>query len=230
MARDIRKRRIPLWYNPSALLGIIFGTIALLVTGVALIAIYADHGLAPFRCLPSDEEMIANFYKHRQDFERLVRIYRECPNIPLRGGALIGGTPEINAIMQRINITVVDNDSRLWLPPAPYSDAARQQIEARELAIKLIRGRLEARQYTGVVLFYRHKTVRRWDQYFTKVFKCYYYTPVVPKIADGYLLQPRGWVKVVPMLNKYPSDFGEKWGCVYRQFEPRWFIRMCETP
>ncbi|MEW6112143.1 MAG: hypothetical protein AB1664_08445, partial [Thermodesulfobacteriota bacterium] len=42
---------------------------------------------APYlRRLPTDEEMIAHFQKHRADFERLVQIYREDPNLPTRPG------------------------------------------------------------------------------------------------------------------------------------------------
>lgn len=231
MAPEVTKTRIPLWYNPPALLALILLPIPILVVGVALALFYAEYGMAPLRFLPSDEAMIANFHSHRADFERLVHIYRECPILPIRMGHVFEVTPEIRAIMRRINISGIDNDSRLWLPPDPYSDDVKQRIKSRGLWKKLVRGRLEARQYAGVVLFYDHRTIRKWDSHFTSVYKAYYYTPAIPRIEEGYLLQPeRGRLRILPVLCKYPSDVGEEYGCVYRQIELQWFIRMCETP
>ncbi|MFH1113315.1 MAG: hypothetical protein V1792_05290 [Pseudomonadota bacterium] len=74
-----------------------------------------------FRFLPSDEELIANFSRHRSDFERLVRIYREDLSVPTNCVGDLEPTPKIKAVMDRLNVTAVHGDGVLWIPPNPYS-------------------------------------------------------------------------------------------------------------
>jgi hypothetical protein len=188
----------------------------------------SEYGLAPFRFLPSDEEMIDHFRKHRADFELLVQIYREDPHLPNRGGIVWEPTPEIEAIMKRINVRLLRTDRCFWLPPDPYSEDAKTQTETLQLGQK--RGEAEARQYSGVLLGYAHPPVRRGlVENFSQVFKGYYYTPFPPRIEEGRLKRPFGFGDewIFPTLDLYPSKFTSEW-CVYRQFEPQWFIEMCQ--
>ena len=111
MNQNVTKRPKPLW------LKIVIG-FSLLVA-VILVANYES--CAPyFRSLPSDEEMIENFRKHRADFEHLVTRYREDLSVPTHFYALVP-TPEIKAMMQRISVTKVFGDAVVWMPPDPYS-------------------------------------------------------------------------------------------------------------
>ncbi len=191
-----------------------------------------------FRSLPGDEEMIANFYRHREDFERLVKIYREGPFLSNGDRYVFPPPSEVEAIMARINVSVMQGDGQHWVPPDPYSNTARKFIQKLWSARKLFNGGLEDRKYSGVQLSYRHERVHRtcvsWfniEQ--PRVWKGYYFTPFVPRKLDGCLRTPGPayWglphlpgMSVFPTLNRYPSDL--KNSSCYRQFEPRWFISL----
>jgi hypothetical protein len=116
-----------------------------LIAGVVIVIIVtclviAEYGLAPFRFLPNDQEMIDHFLRHREDFERLVQIYREDPYLPNRSGIVWEPTPEIEAIMKRINVDILRTDWCVWLPPDPYSEDAKTQTETLQLRRKIHRG------------------------------------------------------------------------------------------
>jgi len=180
-----------------------------------------------FRSLPTDEEMIANFYKNREDFDRLARIYREDKWVPAIMRVLIP-TPEITAIMARINVTAVKGDGGIWIPPDSYS-MDPDSLE-RKLELKIGRDGPAARKYSGVIFSYKDGRVIRRN-YGQPVYKQYYYVPVVPKVEDGVLVPPgtSTWSdnRVLESLNRYPSGFAT-FNCVYRQIEPQWLIRMCQ--
>jgi len=182
-----------------------------------------------FRRLPTDEEMIEHFQKHRADFERLVRIYREDPKLPTRPGFNYDeGTPEAKEIMERINIGGMRGDWQAWVPPDPYSVEAKRQVATLKLIPEVQDCTPTGRKYSGVLLDGAHRPVIRLNADLTPVFKGYYYTPLVPKIENGLLKKADGGARVFATLNRYPS-----WlicgNCVYRQFEPQWFIRLCQA-
>lgn len=211
---------------------LIAGVIVIIVGIAGTCLLIAEYGLDILRSPPSDEEMIDHFRKHRSDFERLVQIYREDPSLPNRFGIVWEPTPEIEEIMKRINVRLLRTDWCVWLPPDPYSEDAKTRIETLQLNRKIHGGDAEARQYSGVLLGYAHPPVRRRGgivEYFSQVFKGYYYTPFPPRIERGRLKRPFGcgdeWI--FPTLDLYPSEFTSEW-CVYRQFEPQWFIEMCQ--
>ncbi len=213
---------------------LITGVVIVLIVGIAgTYLLIAEYGLEILRFPPSDEEMIDHFRRHRADFERLVQIYREDPHLPTRSSGIVWEpTPEIEAIMKRINVDILRTDWCVWLPPDPYSEDAKTQRETLQLGRKIHRGDAEARQYSGVLLRYAHPPVRRRGdlvEYFSRVSKGYYYTPFPPKIERGRLKKPFGcgaaWIS--PTLNLFPSELSSG-TCVYRQFEPQWFIEMCQ--
>jgi hypothetical protein len=189
---------------------------------------YEDY--APyFRQLPSDEDMTAHFQKHRADFERLVQIYREDPKLPRRPGINYDeATPEAGAIMERISIGGMRGDSVVWIPPDPYSVEAQKQNVASDLFTDARLGWPEGRKYSGVLLDGAHEPVIRLNADLTQVFKGYYYTPFVPKIENGRLKKPRGYEWISRTLNGYPSKLAPG-DCVCMQFEPQWFIRLCQS-
>jgi hypothetical protein len=210
-------------------LGLIFVTIFAL-----FFEIFVGFDSVPsfFRRLPTDEEMIAHFYKHRSDFDRLVQIYREDLSVPVDVVGTLLPTPEVKPIMERINISYVKDDQVPWIPPDPYSTVPDVQ---RELTMFLIhRDEHEKRKYSGVILGYAHGQVLRL-KYMGPVWKKYYYTPLVPKIGDGRLNFPvvtllaYGNGIVVQSLNTIPPELAP-FECAYRQIEPHWFIRMFQDP
>lgn len=162
--------------------------------------------MAPyFRSIPSDEEMIAHFYKHRTDFEQLVKIYQRDTSVP----ALISlaKTPEVATIRERINVTYTQ-------PHAPF--------------------------YTLTSLYFQHNHPEVRNKYDLKLYKGYYHTLYRPEILGkgyyqtffptqnlcGALNEPGGdMLSVYKSLNKAPQL---NYNCVLRQFEPQWFIQLCE--
>lgn len=221
------KERRPRWKNDLISTGVVLIILAIIVVVIAVGMFVAEYGPAPFRVLPSDEEMIAHFHRHRADFERLIQIYREDPSLPNRFGMVSQPTPEMETITKRINVNWPTSDWTVWLPPDPYSEEARRVTKALQLDRKIHRGDVEGRKFSGVRIGYAHLPVRRFDKNMPEVFKGYYYTPFAPQIENGMLKKPVGGEWSYPSLNTYPSRLitGD---CVYRQFEPQWFIRMCQ--
>ncbi|MEW6141449.1 MAG: hypothetical protein AB1733_24770 [Thermodesulfobacteriota bacterium] len=218
--------------RPSALRLVVLG-LGLLIGGLLAIAMVipltiAYHGLrnnweALLTFPPSDEEMVAHFRAHRADFERLVQLYGQDP----RHGVIIRPTREMRAIMKRIKVTWMVPDTKIWMPPDPYSEEARHEIKRLNLEWKRHRGYPEVRRFSGVILGYQHKPAIRLKN-LSYIEKEYYYLPVVPQVANERLRTPTGHTRLFPTLNSYPADLVSGW-CVYRQFEPQWFIRMCES-
>jgi len=176
-----------------------------------------------FRSLPTDEQMISNFNKHRADFERLVHIYREDMSVPTDIVGYLLPNSDLQAIMNRINVASIRSDRTIWMPPNPYS------IEPDFLkGMAVLRGRsgVQARKYSGVIFNYAHDTVYSL-RYLAPVCKGYYYTPFVPRVTEGLLRTPEDAGKMLPTLNSYPPV--QYWGeCFYRQIAEHWFIRFCQ--
>lgn len=175
------------------------------------------------RTLPSDEEMIANFREHREDFEKLVKIYQYDSSARFDAFSLVP-SPQVEAIMKRDNVDLLFSDLENWIPPDPYSEEARKQSLSSTKV---------GRNITGICFNYAHGPVRMGIDKFDHVRKGYYYAPVVPRIDKGrqypayeLLHTPNHRVRLFKSLNKYPDSFlpGE---CYFRQIEPQWFIKLC---
>lgn len=175
------------------------------------------------RRLPSDEEMIANFHKHRRDLERLVEIYRTAPPADIVHRCL-SIKPETKALMERSNISLICSDNTIWIPPDPYSMDAKRDMTI-EIKTKLERGDLAARKLCSIVLYYDHGTVVRLIDNLPRVRKVYYYTPMVPKVRNGRLVTPWYDRWLFPTLNRYPSELSPPY-LAFRQIAAQWFIRL----
>ena len=218
MNQDRARRGYPLW------LQLVIGFS--LCLAVLFVANYES--CSPyFRTLPSDEEMIANFHKHRADFERLVQIYREDLSVPTDAMESLVPSPEIRAMMECIKVSQVRGDQVLWVPPDPYRD--QPNSEKDKLERESLPGSPERRKFAGVIFRYRHQIVARifcgGD-----VDKRYYYIPLVPKVLKGMLVLPAsipayGNGPLLETLNTYPPDLGP-FEAAYRQIERHWFIQM----
>ena len=182
--------------------------------------------------LPSDEEFIAHFQKHRADIEELVRRYRQYeppPRQPHHLWASQGDTPEI---LSRAGISTVGYVSPTWLPN-PYSLETAKYLDA------------DARSGKGYALAHKYGTIRiryrdpRYERvllrYMNDGWKDLWFIPEVPRIQNGWLIVPPNANGVFPQgyrvllsLNDFPPDW-RKGDCVLRQIEPQWFIRMCRV-
>ena len=175
------------------------------------------------RPLPTDEQMIANFREHRADFERLVRIYRDDPSIRVNVIGILQPTPEIKAVMARINVDSVEGDGMVWMPPDPYANEpsiSKQKAELNHWPQK--------RKFSGVKLNYAYGTVITY--HFGLISKDYYYFPLIPRVSGGVLVltgsPAGGYPRVAKTLNSYPAKFPQ-YDCFCREIEPHWFIEMC---
>jgi hypothetical protein len=121
MNQDTVKRQMPRWLKIVIGSGVTAGLVVAAMYMFVFFLFYSFHDLPLLlRPLPSDEEMIANFRRHRADFKQLVRIYREDLSVPTDVVGTLEPTPEIKAIMDRINVDVVKGDGMVWMPPNPY--------------------------------------------------------------------------------------------------------------
>jgi hypothetical protein len=186
--------------------------------------------------LPSDEKMIEHFQAHRTEFESLVKNHKAF--IPTVDHPLFV-TPENKALMDKASIRWVRQLGHTWFPN-PYSAEAAMQFEARRKQAGA-NGLEFSHPYKSVGFSMLEKPLGRsyravllWSG-IQWVMKDYMYFPEVPKIDDGRLWYPvtthgnfKWSDRAYSSLNSYP--FGWEVGeCVYRQFEPHWFLRMCIT-
>jgi len=183
--------------------------------------------------LTSDEKMIAHFYEHRAEIEKLVKSYQNWePSIQIPNWAIL---PKNKALLEKAKIKRLKDLVPVWHPNS-YSVEAEKQFSAlirvgkirnikpySSIGVELVDGR-RPDQYLGWVLISSGPQV---------IFKELAYFPEIPKIEQGKMWWPVDGKKghwradrVFSTLNDYPPDW-KKGECVYRQIEPQWFIRMC---
>jgi hypothetical protein len=178
----------------------IFSCIVTVLLGLGIFLFHGEYGWDLFRTLPTDEQMIEHFRKHRADFDKLARHYSRFPGAD--------PTPELMALMDRINVTRVGYDMVKWVPTdsSPHDDS---------------------RRYSGVVLHYGHPGVRKFDDYLSSVNKLYYYTPFPAPVEDGRLCRPYPSLPldIFPSLNTYPCEL-EPHAPVLRKIDSLWYLQM----
>jgi len=208
--------------------------------------------------LPSDEEMMANFYAHRADFEELVWRWREHP--PVSDGKGIGYLfPRENAQqMKRAGISRINESIPFWYPD-PYSiQTAQKRYDMAARKNDPVYGFDVLHKYREAVIKPEHEIDRYTksrlirannDVRLSMVWKDFVHMPEVPRIENGWLLNPPSVAsskiapddqyhekenvyvqqkrrRVLSSLNTIPEDWKVN-ECVYRQLEPQWFLQMC---
>ncbi len=174
---------------------------------------YAEH--APYmRSLPTDEEMIEHFRRHRGDFELLAAIFQQFN--PADGEA----RGRIEKLRNRLNITRI----LAFRPHERYRYLGSNGKFETRVEGERVAPDPEARSFRALRFRYAHAPVKTSDGF--DLHKGYYYTPFVPKVRHGRLDTPdsSGWV--FPSLNRLPSELLPT-TCVSRQFEPQWFVVIC---
>jgi hypothetical protein len=203
-----------------------FGVLWLFIVLIlAILTAVADIELdlhALFRPLPSDDEMIANYYDNKDDFEKLVRIYYTDPLNRFYGSKTMS-TPEVKAIMRRVKVAALTGDLDFWVPPDPYDEKARDRI---------IRSGELQKYRDGIHFRYVHKRVTVGIEKFDEVHKYYYYAPMIPKRKyyrddpPDVLLTPTQYHRLYKSLDRWPADLHPP-DCIFRQIDLQWFIMLC---
>ncbi len=185
--------------------------------------------------LPSDAEMIAHFQAHRADFKELVRLYQTNTWSVWReqdGKMLPFKTDEYQALLKRLNLIGFGDDGAIWLSD-PYGVDTAKKAKAMNL--------FKAYAHHGIIV--STGNMRLSSRLGRRVWKDYFYVPVVPKVEKGLLWWPRSRYKgtlhrssrVLESLDDYPAGWfleppqPRRGECVYRQFEPQWFLKLCNS-
>jgi hypothetical protein len=183
--------------------------------------------------LPSDQEMIENFRKHRTDFGELVRMYQayqrdEAP--------LIESMPEGRALLEKLGLDRVVGHGDCW-PPPPHTypaDPAEAIKWCREHSRRKDRAEAEG-------IWFEPKA--SWSIYRRNgiVYKRYSYLPQPPLVENEVLIWPgrwnsaSGWHQAVPIVDTTdrfragtPAASRLSSTCRVRPLEaPHWYIALC---
>ncbi len=183
--------------------------------------------------LQSDDEMIAHFHEHRAEIEELVKRYRDWK--PSKETLIWEKIPGNKPLMEKAKVKRVDGEAPTW-PLNPYSQKAMKEFSDAQLAGKI--PTLNPYNSIKVELVDEDDPQRRFGIVVTSsgvhlIFKDLVFMPEIARIEGENLwlhVHPltgdSGKLRIFPSLDSYPSSWirGE---CVYRQFEPHWFIRLC---
>ena len=252
------RRRLKIWFSIFSLSALLIFFWPVIFFSFYIISMYGFSAetlsgigrFAEFRVitwtvdLASDEEMIANFKAHREDFQRLTQLYvaeGSCGELPAyyvgEGKSELRASPETRILLERTGIGRINGTpiGGLWLPN-PYSIETAKNAQKYD---SIPTNPFQALNFTFKGPF-RHVSA---SLRYRRVTKALFYVPVQPKIENGELLFPVGLggnyqrrALVLPSLNSYPAiwerdrpDDFDRYQCVYRQIEPQWFIEMCRT-
>ncbi|MDZ4262556.1 MAG: hypothetical protein U1B30_09530 [Pseudomonadota bacterium] len=192
--------------------------------------------------LPSDEELIGNFQRHRADLETLIKAYYSAPE-PLPGQSRVqwDDSLEVQAIKQRAGVERVHQTMGYW-PPEPYSvewaKKKMQLIKANTRETDTAIRTMEALQVDMLDSRYSQRPLRYPADY--HIWKSLLYIPALAQTHDSKLwppvsARPRTFgryeddaARMLPNLTNYPQNW-KKGECVYRQLDTHWFIRMCRA-
>lgn len=187
--------------------------------------------------LISDEEMIAHFNEHREEFRELVRRYRYFEVMPGMD-ASTGWLEESDTkeLMDSISVYGVTYLMSSW-PPDPYSEdrMERQSALRKELGFSGYNrryGLLKLRFLSGT----RSRNRARENTFaYGVIWKDFVFFPEPPWVEGGWMYFPKTHPgdrgkkrvnKVFQSLDVIPKDW-RPYSCVYRRLEERWFLRMC---
>jgi hypothetical protein len=204
--------------------------------GIALALFYYFWLWSP---MPSDEEMIANFTAHREDFVEVVRRYRDYPRPPDKDTSFWFKEGDTLALYKLAGIERVDYSTPVWLPN-PYSletnkKVAEERKKSKGFELSHKYGALEITPVRTPRIIDTNQSNRyRWvGLTYGVIWKDYYFFPEAPRIEHGLLLGPVNHQgdysfrsRVLPSLNRLPFPWRD-FECVYRQIEPQWFLRIC---
>ncbi|MCL2790733.1 MAG: hypothetical protein FWD79_08825 [Desulfobulbus sp.] len=220
---------------------------------MCFLVLYRCHASPKNTGLPPDEEMIAHFRAHREDFEELTQRWRKHPWVS-HGHGIGYLFPIENADeMKRAGIKYISQTYR-WYPD-PYSIKTAQEDfyrihngdftmyrNAKYCELKIV---IEPeKKYRKMRMIYVQNDIRLFT-----VWKDFVNIPEIPRVENGFLLDPPQIVspkvspnaqyhenenvytdqsrrRVLPSLNTIPEQW-RVYECVYRQIEPQWFLRMC---
>lgn len=202
--------------------------VVLIAVPLVVLVLYAVGWRYP---LPSDDEMIKDFYEHKEEFEELVRRYREFDADAHHGKWVEQGNTR--SILERAGIDRIQYGSyEPWLPD-PYSIETAKSID-QQLEIQPRVFHSQKYKYRGLIIkkIPRQRYSAR-SLYYVSVWKDFYHIPKVPRIENGELLWPvratgeySARRRIFLTLDQYPESW-KRFECVFKQVEPNWYLRMC---
>ncbi|WP_172196982.1 hypothetical protein [Niveibacterium sp. COAC-50] len=193
-----------------------------------------------FNPLPRDEELIAHFKAHREQFEFLVRAYYSAPEPqPGQHRVLWDKTEEIQQMKAAVGWDWVTNHRGFW-PRDPYSPDAYARIMGIDQTTA--EGKFASRQQEGLeIVIFKDRTESLALRFpgDAMISKALFHVPVPVRVSNGMIELP--WepgepkpnygvwpMRVLDSLNGYPSGW-EKGRCLYRQIDPQWLLMMCRA-
>lgn len=190
--------------------------------------------------LPRDEELIAHFKAHRNQFEFLVRTYYTAPE-PRAGQhrVLWDESPAIQKVKKELSVDWIGPHGGYW-PKDPYAADAYARIIGVDQTTP--EGRFATRQQESlkvIVFVDRSEALSLRFPGDAMIWKALFHTPVPIRVTNGFLEYPSEPGRTAPnlsaipdrvldSLNGYPSGW-EKGRCLYRYIEPQWFLMMCRA-
>lgn len=204
------------------------------------VAVWAATHTYFFNPLPRDEELIAHFKAHRNQFEFLVRTYYTAPE-PRAGQdrVLWDEPPAIQQVKNELSVDWIGPHGGYW-PKDPYTADAHERIIGVDQTKS--EGRFATRQQESlkvIVFVDRAEALSLRFPGDAMIWKAFFHVPVQVRVSTGMIERP--WepreprpnygvwpMRVLDSLNGYPSGW-EKGRCLYRQIEPQWFLMMCRA-
>ena len=184
--------------------------------------------------LPSDEYMTEHFYQHRQEFDAMVKAYRE-EHLLKDPRANWDDPEEIQQAKIKADVWNLTSMSGNRWHENPYS------IEAAKDFRHLIRSgpmrTAKDHSLDGVIVLLNighESSLREMAQ----VSKWYLHIPLVPKIENDKLLLPvdavqneytkQRYLGVKESLDYYPENW-ERGECFVKPLDAQWFIQLCKS-
>lgn len=184
--------------------------------------------------LPTDEYMIRQLHENKEDFEYLVKLYREeylLDDTSKRWDYL----PETAAIKNRLGVREIAYVSRMSWFENPYShDAAEKRLENIKSGNYAWSER--DRRDKGVIIDLNN-SLKTPIKLGGLISKSYLHLPMEPKIENGKLLYPynpllepekQDFIPVREDLNEVPEN-SERGSCYVKPIFPQWFIYLCRS-
>jgi hypothetical protein len=199
-----------------------------------------------------DEEMIANFAKNRESFEKLIQIKNEkCLITSGTGPQIFLEHPETTLLKQKIGLKKFKSPGdSLWLPD-PYSHKAIEEgrLINQEFALKSREFPPDEQTGERPTTWKKFSEEHRvkickyeaayfvWEEFpTTALLKGVTYFPSAPKVEHGKLYRPNlsdaekpyQNEKVIQNLENFPTGFwNHQRNCVYRKIEAKWYLFVC---
>jgi hypothetical protein len=184
--------------------------------------------------LPTDEYMTKYFNEHRDEFDVLVKAYRES-HLLEDPRADWDYSAEIEEIKKKSDVWYVTSVSGMQWHENPYSMEAAEDFRKRRenMSITIDSDRARA----GVIVVLNNSNTSSIKE-LALIDKSYLHIPMIPRIENNKLLYPvdgskskyakQRYIALKSSLNYYPENW-ERGECFVRPLDAQWFIYLCKA-